>query len=72
MGAFAASAVIRTQGVMVRLVAGLTVNGAGERMTSLRALSSVAVQQVAEPATGGDQRGGHQVEGHPSDAGQVA
>ena len=39
---------------------------------SLSALSSVAVQQVAECAAGGNQRGGHQVDGHPGDAGEVA
>jgi len=36
------------------------------------ALSPVAVQQVAQCAAGGDERGGHQVEGHPRDAGEVA
>ena len=39
---------------------------------SLSALSSVAVQEVAECAASGNQRGGHQVDGHPDDAGEVA
>ncbi len=44
----------------------------GMRTLSLNALSSVAVQEVAECAAGRNQRGGHQVDGHPGDAGQVA
>jgi DDE superfamily endonuclease/Helix-turn-helix of DDE superfamily endonuclease len=39
---------------------------------SLSALSSATVQEVAECAAGGNQRGGHQVDGHPGDAGEVA
>ena len=38
----------------------------------LSALLSVAVQEVAESAAGGNQRGGHEVDGHPGDAGEVA
>ena len=32
----------------------------------------MAVQEVAECAAGGNQRGGHKVDGHPGDAGEVA
>ena len=39
---------------------------------SLSALSSMAVQEVAECAADGNQRGGHQVDGHPGHAGEVA
>jgi hypothetical protein len=42
------------------------------RTLSLSALASVAVQEVAQCAAGGNQRGGHQVDGHPGDAGEVA